>query len=368
MKEIYKNWRNLLLESKAPKDFHYRITTSPTSIEIHPLDLNTKQYVAGKSKESDEIAELTMKKRTDLPYWEVAWSNSPAGSEGVGTVIYLIALELAGNEGLGPDSIDTSEDALRIWYKFMLKNNRFGVSKEKKEEYQYENDKNPFFFVFYKPNQAILEYYRNQISFLEKKVEKIAQKEPEIAPFDPHDPLEWEDIDDINENLDIKAKDTKNVAKVLIFNKNNEILLLKRADKRKNWDLPGGHVKKGENYKNGAERETKEETNLDILVLKHIKTQKKGRIIQYFKTNSYEGSISLDPEEHVEYKWVKIEDLGKFPVIKRMKTVIKAEMKNILQEVEPYQQKVKKKHPRMKLRLIGDSKRSKSSPPGFGGV
>jgi ADP-ribose pyrophosphatase YjhB (NUDIX family) len=159
-------------------------------------------------------------------------------------------------------------------------------------------------------------------------------------------------------------------------------LLLKRADGQQNWDLPGGHIQKGENFIDGAKRETKEETNLDIADFKPVKTDKKDKIVKYFKVNKYNGQISLDPEEHIDYKWVKIEDLDQYTVIKNMKSVIEAEMKALLQEIEPYQEKVKQKHRRMKIRLIGKGKnkynvgkkmkkpsykRSKSAPPGAGG-
>jgi len=79
---------------------------------------------------------------------------------------------------------------------------------------------------------------------------------------------------------------------------------------------------------------------------------------------------------------VKIEDLDQYTVIKNMKSAIEAEMKALLQEIEPYQEKVKQKHRRMKIRLIGKGKnkynvgkkmkkpsykRSKSATPGAGG-
>jgi len=328
-------------------------------------------------------AKIIIEKRTDVPHWQVTWSNSPQGTEGIGTIMYLMAMELAGNEGFSPDDYEQSKDALRVWAKFMPEKNIYNVSKQKKEEFKYEGDENPFFFVFFKPNEAILKQFSVQTSYERKEEEKTTFTpglEPEIKPFDPNDPSEWEDIEELYENLD--NDDTENVAKVIIFDDNNQILLLKRSDGNKKWDLPGGHLKKGENYEQGAVREAKEETNLEISGLKHVKTKEKDRIIKYFKTNKYNGEISLDPEEHIDYKWVKIEDLDQYSIIKGMEFVIKSEMKTILQEIEPYQKKVRRKHRRMKFRLIGKGKnkhnvgkkmkkpsykRSKSAPPGAGG-
>ena len=380
MKDLLENWRELKEQARGPADFHYKVIDSPLKKEIQVLDLRNKQPLPGKAKGD---AKIIIEKRTDVPHWQVTWSNSPQGTEGIGTIMYLMAMELAGNEGFSPDDYEQSKDALRVWAKFMPEKNIYNVSKQKKEEFKYEGDENPFFFVFFKPNEAILKQFSVQTSYERKEEEKTTFTpglEPEIKPFDPNDPSEWEDIEELYENLD--NDDTENVAKVIIFDDNNQILLLKRSDGNKKWDLPGGHLKKGENYEQGAVREAKEETNLEISGLKHVKTKEKDRIIKYFKTNKYNGEISLDPEEHIDYKWVKIEDLDQYSIIKGMEFVIKSEMKTILQEIEPYQKKVRRKHRRMKFRLIGKGKnkhnvgkkmkkpsykRSKSAPPGAGG-
>jgi len=381
MKTLLENWRELKEQTRGPADFHYKVIDSPLKKEIQVLDLRNKQPLPGKAKGD---AKIIIEKRTDVPHWQVTWSNSPQGTEGIGTIMYLMAMELAGNEGFSPDDYEQSKDALRVWAKFMPEKNIYNVSKQKKEEFKYEGDENPFFFVFFKPNEAILKQFSVQTSYERKEEEKTTFTpglEPEIKPFDPNDPSEWEDIEELYENLD--NDDTENVAKVIIFDDNNQILLLKRSDGNKKWDLPGGHLKKGENYEQGAVREAKEETNLEISGLKHVKTKEKDRIIKYFKTNKYNGEISLDPEEHIDYKWVKIEDLDQYSIIKGMEFVIKSEMKTILQEIEPYQKKVRRKHRRMKFRLIGKGKnkhnvgkkmkkpsykRSKSAPPGAGGT
>jgi len=378
VKDLLENWRELKEQARGPADFHYKIIDSPLKKEIQALDLRNKQPLPGKEKGD---AKIIIEKRTDMPYWQVIWSNSPQGTEGIGTIMYLMAMELAREEGLSADDIETSDAAGYVWAKFMPKGNIYGISKEKKEEFKYEGDENPFFFVFFKPDESVLRQFSDQISYESIEKPEILPPEEDVRPFDPEDPEEWEFLDDLQESLD--ENDTKNVSKVLIFNKNDEILLLKRADKQQNWDLPGGHVQKGENFVDGAKRETKEETNLDISGLQVVKTDKKGKIVKYFKAIKHNGQISLDPEEHTDYKWVKIEDLDQYTIIKRMKSVIKDEMKALLQEIEPYQQKVIAKHRRMKIRLVGKGKnqynvgkkmkkpsykRSKSAPPGAGGA
>ena len=77
--------------------------------------------------------------------------------------------------------------------------------------------------------------------------------------------------------------DTDEVAKVIIFNEDEKILILKRASHMKwnpnKWDLPGGMLKKKESAKQAAKREVKEETE------------------------SKDKEIKLD-DENQEYEWV----------------------------------------------------------------
>jgi ADP-ribose pyrophosphatase YjhB (NUDIX family) len=67
--------------------------------------------------------------------------------------------------------------------------------------------------------------------------------------------------------LTIRPPDTKNVAKVVMFD-GDKVLLLKRKKNQKHpgkWDLPGGHIIAGEDWEPGAKREVEEETNLKIV-------------------------------------------------------------------------------------------------------
>jgi len=129
-------------------------------------------------------------------------------------------MELAGNEGFSPDDYEQSKDALRVWAKFMPKNNIYGISKEKKEEFKYESDENPFFFVFFKPDESVLRQFSVQTSYESIEKPEIPPPEEDIRPFDPENPEEWEfldDFDDLQENLN--KNDTKNVSKVPIRNR-----------------------------------------------------------------------------------------------------------------------------------------------------
>lgn len=55
-------------------------------------------------------------------------------------------------------------------------------------------------------------------------------------------------------------------AATIVLNKQGELLLIKGP--RRGWEMPGGQVEEGESLKDAAIRETKEETGIDIEVLK----------------------------------------------------------------------------------------------------
>lgn len=55
-------------------------------------------------------------------------------------------------------------------------------------------------------------------------------------------------------------------AATIVLNNQNEILLIKGP--RRGWEMPGGQVEEGESLKDAAIRETKEESGIDIEVIK----------------------------------------------------------------------------------------------------
>jgi 8-oxo-dGTP diphosphatase len=55
-------------------------------------------------------------------------------------------------------------------------------------------------------------------------------------------------------------------AATIVLNNQDEILLIKGP--RRGWEMPGGQVEEGESLKDGAIRETKEESGIDIEIIK----------------------------------------------------------------------------------------------------
>ena len=201
-----------------------------------------------------------------------------------------------------------------------------------------------------------------------KAVSDLKDKYPQVK-FDVRKVSYAEEIDEGKKN----KNDINKVAKVIIQD-NEKILIMKRNDDKGNWDLPGGHLEKGESTKEGATRETKEETNLDIEKLKYI--SKSGRITFY--TCSYPGGdIKLQQEEHTDFKWIKPYEITNY----QMKDSLKKAIEKTAEMNEDFQQQVKKGYRKMKIKIIGKGgnnyistgmkkpsyKRAKSAPVGFGG-
>jgi len=225
--------------------------------------------------------------------------------------------------------------------------------------------------------------------------------------------LHWDD--DVEEMISLKNSniayespldyfdDCDEVAKVMIFDSDERMLILERGDGNKLWDLPGGHLKgfecdRGEyGYSAGLEREVAEETGLILPFDKKIGSfdfQWKGKDqsihIYISKVNESMPKVNLHLQklqENDSYEWVDFEELQEF--LKHSTTVLQkaAEMLpkgELFEQNEPFQRAMKKNHRAMKARLIDtgpnkdtgggegfektDLKRSKSAPPPFGAM
>ena len=66
-----------------------------------------------------------------------------------------------------------------------------------------------------------------------------------------------------------EVKEIRPGVAIVIFNKEREVLLQKRADVNL-WGIPSGHVEPGETVKNAAIREVFEETGLQVKIFRLI--------------------------------------------------------------------------------------------------
>ena len=114
----------------------------------------------------------------------------------------------------------------------------------------------------------------------------------------------------------------------IIFNKDSEVLVLKRMEPQKDfsglWGFPGGGLEDDETFDECAVRETKEETTLEISNLEYVGTDR--GFVWVYTTRKYIGNVKLD-FEHTDYAWVSIEDLPNYKTIPGSKKLIKEALK-----------------------------------------
>ncbi len=112
---------------------------------------------------------------------------------------------------------------------------------------------------------------------------------------------------------------------VMIFNKEKQILLIRRNDDplladssmhlEGTWTLPAGKVKSGESLIESAKRKVKEEVNLDVDGLTLVSVADDiNEFAHYvtlgFVTTQYVGEIHLgNTLEHIEYGFFSLSDL-----------------------------------------------------------
>ncbi|MBU8733785.1 NUDIX hydrolase [Cytobacillus oceanisediminis] len=112
-------------------------------------------------------------------------------------------------------------------------------------------------------------------------------------------------------------------AATIVLNEQKEILLIKGP--RRGWEMPGGQVEEGESLKDAAIRETKEETGIDIEVLKFCGVYQNvsdSICNTLFLGKPIGGELTTSPESL---------EVGFFPVKKALEMVT---WKNFRQRIE----------------------------------
>jgi 8-oxo-dGTP diphosphatase len=97
-------------------------------------------------------------------------------------------------------------------------------------------------------------------------------------------------------------------AAAIVLNENNEILLIRGP--RRGWEMPGGQVEEGESLASAAIRETKEESGVDIEIIKFcgIFQNVEGSICNTLFTARPIRGNPIRTEESLETGYYSIED------------------------------------------------------------
>lgn len=111
-----------------------------------------------------------------------------------------------------------------------------------------------------------------------------------------------------------------------IIRQHDKILVTHRSSvndyKPLQWDFPGGKLEPGETPEQGLEREIQEETSLKVTIdsIDYIfpmleELPEREYILLVYECQYIGGEITLNPEEHDEYRWVTFEELPKLDLI-----------------------------------------------------
>ena len=103
-----------------------------------------------------------------------------------------------------------------------------------------------------------------------------------------------------------------------ILKNNQQVLIVKRKEKEGSlmWQFPGGEIEENESILESAQREVKEETNINCIAEKILceRTHPYTKRYMYYIICSYKSGIpsTTDDKDITEAIWVNINDLNKY--------------------------------------------------------
>lgn len=205
--------------------------------------------------------------------------------------------------------------------KFMLNNGylTYQAMKRLKNFFDYFNPQtnniNQFNLAGGQQMKAYIETTLNQ----DRNAVKTSKKVKQDMTVNPNSELKPYQTPRLNEE---KKEKTKNAVAVIV-NKDNKILLLKRADIKKmwmpnKWALVGGGIEKGETPQQAIEREIKEEIGLEIKkFVKSFMIERNSDSIEHIFACRYDGDpidIELN-EENTNYGWYDISEMEYLDIV-----------------------------------------------------
>ena len=119
-----------------------------------------------------------------------------------------------------------------------------------------------------------------------------------------------------------------------VISNRGRLLVLKRAPRMSykpgSWDLPGGHLAFGENLEACLLREIKEETALDVTIesllgLNSMAPEPYLQALYACRLKVFQA-VTLQPDEHVEHRWVTLDELASLELIPYLAAILRRGM------------------------------------------
>jgi len=133
-----------------------------------------------------------------------------------------------------------------------------------------------------------------------------------------------------NEQITIVVAVIKNEAGQILIAKRNQPDLPEEHNK---WEFVGGGIKFGEDPKEALVREVKEESGLDVKIIRlmpKILTQnwenqspKRHIIILTYECETVGGQLKAGEDEILEIKFINSKDVGKYDCLPNVKKILK---------------------------------------------
>ena len=104
------------------------------------------------------------------------------------------------------------------------------------------------------------------------------------------------------------------IVSACLIKKDNKYLLVQESQPKAYglWNLPAGHVDKGEKIREAAIRETKEETGFDVKLINEIAIlheESNNAVKHIFTAEIIGGELTIEEDEILDIKWLTYDEV-----------------------------------------------------------